>query len=59
MEQGQWSLLWNLACDPQASPALPTTWETGSLTLVPRTKDAGWLAWKGWIPVFVAKKVLG
>ena len=29
------------------------------LTLVPRIKDAGWLACKGWILVLVTKKVLG
>lgn len=41
-------MLWSQACERLAL-----------LTLVPRIKDAGWLACKGWIPVLVAKKVLG
>ena len=40
-------ILWSQACERLAL-----------LTLVPRTKDAGWLACKGWILVSVAKKVL-
>lgn len=41
-------MLWSQACKRLAL-----------LTLVPLTKDAGWLAYKGWILVLVAKKVLG